>query len=171
MHRPTSYIITFTHTWHYFNTTQKKPISLITFEKSLNTITFTPFRGNSVKPVKEQNIEAVYKLSGDVILLFCFFKNFNGLEMLSGFYHFLRDYVPVCSHRSCCSFLAFVLKGNHSVGAHVPGPRFDLIKCKLKKILLQHTNEDGLKHSTRSQQQLRKITQEEPSYPLRASIC
>lgn len=54
--------------------------------------------------------------------------------------HFLQECVPVYSHRSCCSFFAFVLKGNQSVGAHVPGPGFDLIECKLKKILLEDNN-------------------------------
>lgn len=54
--------------------------------------------------------------------------------------HFQQEYVPVHSHRSCCSFFAFVLKGNQSVGAHVPGPGFDLIERKLKKILLEDNN-------------------------------
>lgn len=52
-------------------------------------------------------------------------------------FHFLQECVPVRSHRSHCSFLAFVQKGNHSVGAHMPGPGLDLIECKLKKILLK----------------------------------
>lgn len=52
-------------------------------------------------------------------------------------FHFLRECVPVCSHWSHCSFLAFVQKGNHSVGAYMPGPGLDLIECKLKKILLK----------------------------------
>lgn len=58
-------------------------------------------------------------------------------KILSEFLRFLQEYVPVCSHWSCCSFLAFVLKGNHSVGAHMPGPCLDLIKRKLEKILLE----------------------------------
>lgn len=49
----------------------------------------------------------------------------------------LQEYVPVCSHGSCSSLFAFVLKGNHSVGVDVPWPWFDFIKCKLKKILLE----------------------------------
>lgn len=49
----------------------------------------------------------------------------------------LEQKLPVCSHRSYCSFLSLILKRNHSVGTHVPGPGLDLIKRKLKKILLQ----------------------------------
>lgn len=49
----------------------------------------------------------------------------------------LEEDVPVCSHRSRCRVLAFVLKGHHSVWTHMPGSRLDFIKCKLKKVLLK----------------------------------
>lgn len=64
----------------------------------------------------------------------------------AGFHHFLQEFIPVCSHRSCSSLFAFVLKGDHSVGAHVPGPCLDFIKCKLEKILLEDNERHRLKH-------------------------
>lgn len=63
--------------------------------------------------------------------------------MHAGFYHFLQEYVPVCSQRSCCGLLAFVLKGNHSIGAHVPGPYLDLVERKLEEILLEDKKKEG----------------------------
>lgn len=71
---------------------------------------------------------------------------------LLSFHHFLQEYLPVCSHRSCCSFLAFVLKGNHSVGADVPGSCLDLIKSKLEEILLEDNKKDTLQLTTSVQE-------------------
>lgn len=48
------------------------------------------------------------------------------------------------SHRSCRGLLAFVLEGNNSVGVHMPGSWLDLIKRKLKKILLQKIKGDSV---------------------------
>lgn len=37
--------------------------------------------------------------------------------------------------------LPFVQEGNHSVGTHMSRPGLDLVKCKLKKILLGEVDE------------------------------
>lgn len=82
----------------------------------------------------------------------CHANLLNQLKILYEFHHFLQEYVPVCSHWSCCSLLAFVLEGNHSVGAHMPRPCLDLIECKLEKILLKDNKKTVLKHRNTHQE-------------------
>ena len=53
---------------------------------------------------------------------------------------YARD-VPVYSRGHRPGLLAFILEGNHGVRTDVPRPRFDLIKRKLKVVLLKGNDE------------------------------
>lgn len=70
---------------------------------------------------------------------------------------FKRNVLPVCRKRSGCSILAFVLKGNHSIGAHLPGACFDFIKCKFEKILLEGKKIVQLKPENKDRQRIASV--------------